>query len=132
MIMAALGLIGLTDPNIHIGAADNGAAAPSAVAATPTPTPAAPERARLGDIPPRAEETSRIIEERNQTKESRKVRGLHHGRDFETPSTLVDRGPGAVSVNPEERFESDLGGIPLLPEAELGEHPHEGYAPGKP
>ncbi|MFM1847492.1 MAG: hypothetical protein RL417_966, partial [Pseudomonadota bacterium] len=115
-LMAIVGVIGLTQPNTNLGAAD---------LSTPIPQPtiestAAPDRARL-ELPKRApEESSRVIETRNLTEETRTVRGIHHDRDYETPSTLVERGmPLAPSTT--ESFESDLGGIPLLPEAQSEE-----------
>ncbi len=114
VIMAVLGVIGLTRPNERIGAAD-------LVTPIPEPTIESHEttgRARLGLPSNLPEETSRVIGEENITEETRTVRGLHHDRDFEGPSTLVERGK-TISPSTTESFESDLGGIPLLPEAGL-------------
>lgn len=115
-VMALLGIIGLSRPNERIGAADLG---------TPIPQPTIElneqsGRARLA-LPSNAqEETARVIDEQNLTEEPRTMRGIDHDRDYVGPSTLIERGQ-VMSPSTTESFESDLGGIPLLPEAGLSD-----------
>lgn len=111
VLMATVGVMGLAQPNAKLGATD---------LTPPIPQPTiesthAPDRARLNLPETESPETSRVTEPRNITEESRTVRGLHHDRDYETPSTHVERAT-PLSPSTTEPFESDLSGIPLLPE----------------
>jgi hypothetical protein len=99
-LLITLGLIGLTRPSSNIAAIDYQLAGPtSRIDATSTPAPAnaAPERDRSKSQPEREESTSRILHEHDETSVPRTVQGLHHGRDFESPSTLADPVPGRAT-----------------------------------
>ena len=116
-VMAIIGLIGLAQPSADVGASD---------LTPPIPQPTiesteVPERARLELPKSHPSGSPGVIEKRNMTEETRTVRGLHHDRDYDTPSTLVERST-LVSPSTTEPFESDLGGIPLLPEALRNDH----------
>jgi len=100
-VLITLGIIGLTRPSSNIAAIDRGATpATSRIdSATTSTAPVPPTIApRSGDAAELSRETSRILEQRDETTAGRAVQDLHHDRDFKTPSTLSDPVPGDTTT----------------------------------
>lgn len=117
-VFVTLGLIGLFRP---IDARDllrrltDAATTQLAVAQPRGSDESARENVPERSAPSVERETSRILAPHDETTAQRTVRGLHHDRDLETPSTESDPVPGSRSAN-EDSLEPERAVTPLRPE----------------